>query len=642
MAPTIEKLLIANRGEIAVRIAETAARLGLRTVAVHSDADTGAFHTQCCDEAVRIGPAPAIESYLSVEALLAAAARTGADAVHPGYGFLAENAGFAQAVIDAGLTWVGPGPEAIAVMGSKSRSRSLAVELGVPVLEGSIEPTLAEARRIGFPVLVKAVSGGGGRGMRIVRTEQDFEAACVSAAREAAASFGDGSLMLERYVDRPRHVEIQVFGDTHGNTVHLYERECSIQRRHQKVIEEHPSMALDEDLRAEMGAAAVKLAAGIRYVGAGTVEFLVDAEGRFSFLEMNTRIQVEHPVTELITGVDLVEWQLRIAAGEPLPEVPPRSGAAIEARLYAEDPDRDYAPQTGRLLTWWPWKARSGRVDGGVGTGSEIGVHYDPMLAKVLGHGPTRDAARRNLIRVLEDLVVLGVGTNRDHLLRVLRHPAYAAGELHTHFLEEHAADLGPPEPGERERWALLAAALRELEALQTVRPGVPPGWRNNPWRDPSLHLGGQELRWRRLAGAWRVQVGDDVHEVAAVEDKGPILMLSVDGLTRRLVVAETPEAWHVHACGGAVVVSRDDPWPEPEGADAGGACVAPMPGSVLQVAVGPGDEVAEGQVLAVLEAMKTEHRLLAPRDGVVASVRVEVGEQVDAGAVLVELAEEE
>ncbi len=637
----MDKLLIANRGEIAVRIARTCKELGIRTVAVHSSADEDALHVRVCDEAVCIGsPAPS-ESYLRGEVLLEAAVRSGADGVHPGYGFLSENSGFAQMVIDAGLTWVGPPPKAIAVMGSKSRARDLAVELGVPVLPGSTEPTLEAARSIGFPLLVKAVSGGGGRGMRIVREEAGFEEACDAASREAQSAFGDGALMLERYLERPRHVEIQVFGDQHGGHVHLYERECSIQRRHQKVVEEHPSTVLDETLREEMGAAAVRLSKAMNYVGAGTVEFLVGPDGGFYFLEMNTRLQVEHPVTEAIAGVDLVAWQLAIAEGAPLPEVGPRRGAAIEVRVYAEDPDAGYAPRTGVVLDFHQGRHPGVRIDSGVATGSDVSVHYDPMLAKVIAEGDDRDQARRRLIRALEDLSLLGVGTNIDHLLRILRHPAYAAGELHTGFLEDHAQDLSPGDDQERVRWAMLGCAARMLAEPRALLPGIPKGWRNSRWRDPSLYLGGVELTWRGSGDGWLMALDGTSYQVQLVSQEGPAMRLSVDGLTRQMRVVEAEGAWFVHVLRGSVSVSRDDPWPAPQEEVAPGACKAPMPGKVLTVAVETGQSVAEGDLMAVLEAMKTEHRLLAPRDGIVSVVRVQPGDQVDAGTVLVALQEE-
>ncbi len=643
MTRSINKLLIANRGEIAVRIAATASCWGIRTVAVHSSADDDAPHVRACDEAVRIGgPAPA-ESYLRADALIEAARRTGADAVHPGYGFLSENAAFAQAVLDAGLTWVGPPPEAIATMGSKAAARQLAESLDVPVLPGSTDVSLSAAEAIGWPVLVKAVAGGGGRGMRVVEDPADFETACETASREAASAFGDGTLLLEKYLQRPRHVEIQVFSDTLGTHIHLAERECSIQRRHQKVIEEHPSLALDDALRERMGAEAVKLAQGIGYVGAGTVEFLVDDSGGFYFLEMNTRLQVEHRVTEGAYGfIDLVEWQLRVAWGEPLPELPPRRFACVEARLYAEDPDAGYAPRTGRVLDLHLPLKLGVRIDAGVEEGSAVSTHYDPMLAKVIAVGDDRDQARRRLILGLEDLSVLGVVTNLDHLLRVLRHPAYAVGDQHTGFLVEHADDLAPPDASERARWALLAAATLTLAQPRDVLPGIERGWRNSRWRDPSLHLGGGEVHWRVAGEGWRLTVDGQAHQVALLSQDGAAVRLRVDGLTRGLRVASDDTTWWVHALGGVATVSIDEAWPAPQDEAAAGACVAPMPGKVLSVAVEVGQAVTEGQLLATLEAMKTEHRLLAPRDGVVAAVQARVGDQVDAGAVLVALADEE
>ena len=454
----ITKVLIANRGEIAGRVAATCRAMGIATVAVASEADRTALHTRACDEVVVIGPAPARESYLRTERILAAAAETGADAIHPGYGFLSENAAFARSVEAAGLTWIGPPPEAIEAMGSKIAARLTMEAAGVPVVPGihsagqAIDALVVAAGKIGFPVLVKAAAGGGGKGMRAVHAHEDLVEAVEGAQREALAAFGDGAVYLEKLLVRPRHVEIQVFADRHGRVIHLGERECSVQRRHQKVIEEAPSPALNAELRAAMGAAAVAAARAVGDVGAGTVEFMLDADGQFYFLEMNTRLQVEHPVTELITGLDLVSWQIRVARGEPLPyaDCPPLRGWAMEVRLYAEDPQNGFLPATGRLLRYRLPSMPGVRLDTGYGEGDAISVHYDPMIAKLITWGETREAARERLVAALSAWEVAGLVTNQRFLLDLARHPAFAAGATHTGFIGEHWPDgytaEAPPE----------------------------------------------------------------------------------------------------------------------------------------------------------------------------------------------------
>ena len=441
----IRRILIANRGEIARRIARTCRAMGISPVAVFSDADAGAPHLADCDLAVRLGPPPARDSYLAIDRLIAAARSADCDAVHPGYGFLAENPDFARACGDAGLVFIGPTPEVIAALGSKENARRIATRAGVPVVPAS---EAAGAVDIPYPVLVKASAGGGGKGMRIVRSAAELQPALEAARREAAAAFGDDTLLVERYLEGARHVEIQILGDQHGNLVHLFERECSIQRRHQKIVEESPSPALTPELRTRMGDAALLLAREVGYTSAGTVEMLFGADGSFYFLEVNTRLQVEHPVTEFVTGLDLVREQIRLAEGEPLgygqADLRQR-GHAIEVRLYAEDPARGYLPATGRLIDWRVPDLAHLRVDAGVECGSEVSVHYDPMLAKLICHAPTRGEAARRLARALEELVALGVTTNRELLVAVLRHPAFLAGATDTHFLERHAAELFPP-----------------------------------------------------------------------------------------------------------------------------------------------------------------------------------------------------
>ncbi|MBA2543355.1 MAG: ATP-grasp domain-containing protein, partial [Deltaproteobacteria bacterium] len=491
---TIDKVLIANRGEIALRVMRTCRTMGLATVAVYSDADADAPFVQFADEAVWIGPSPARESYLVINQLLDAARITGASAVHPGYGFLAENAAFAEAVVDAGLVFIGPPAEVIRKLGSKQEAKRIARAAGVPVVPGyegddqSATCLTAEGQRIGWPLLVKASAGGGGKGMRIVRAESELAEAIERARGEAKSAFGDDTLLLERYIDRPRHIEIQILGDTLGNVVHLGERECSVQRRHQKIIEESPSPALDDARRAEIGRAAVELGRAVGYVGAGTVEFIADQHGAFYFLEVNTRLQVEHPVTELVTGLDLVREQLRIARGEPLgyEQAPPRTGWAIEVRLCAEDPERDYLPTTGTLLA--VDVPSNVRADLGVVAGSEVGIHYDSMLGKIIAHAPTRREAAQVLRRALDETWVPGIVTNREHLAKILAHESFLDGAIDTHFLERHAGELAARKPGlDRVRVAVVAAVLasvarrRVTASAQTGAPLAPVGWRNVP-----------------------------------------------------------------------------------------------------------------------------------------------------------------
>ena len=653
----IESVLIANRGEIAGRIIRAGHKLGLRAVAVYSDADADSPHVSAADAAVRLGPAAAADSYLNVPAILSAAARAGADAVHPGYGFLAENAEFARACAAAGLVFVGPSPEAIAAMGDKRAARRLAAGLGLPVLPGydgpaQDEATLtAEAARIGFPLMVKAAAGGGGRGMRLVGAPDELPAALAGARREAAAAFGNGDLLLERAVLRPRHVEVQVFGDSHGRVLHLGERECSVQRRHQKVIEESPSPAVGPALRAEMGAAAVALAAAVSYTGAGTVEFLLDEAGRFTFLEMNTRLQVEHPVTELVTGIDLVEWQLRVAAGEALPWAQDEitlTGHAIEARLYAEEPAADFRPTGGTVLLWQPPTGEGVRVDDGIRSGSVIGGHYDPLLAKIIAAGPTRADALRRLSRALADTVLLGLTTNLAYLRAIVAHPAFGEPDtLSTRFLEEALPDWRPSVAPEERATALIAVALAQWPQPGDGGLGY---WRNNPGQPPPL----------------RYRVGDETaavylrpvphtpdHFTAALSpDETPRdvtalvgrvgnppynIDLTIDGLRRRVMLAADGDDWWAQTADGPQRITALPLLPEPRrAAGAGGSLRAPLPGTVLAVLVEVGDSVAEGQPLVKLEAMKMEYTIRAAAAGIVEAIHHAPGDSVAADALLV------
>jgi len=654
MAP-IRKLLVANRGEIARRIFRTCRGMGISTAAVYADADRDAPYVREADVGVPLDGRSAAETYLAGDTLIAAARRVGADAVHPGYGFLAENAGFARAVVDAGLTWVGPSPESIAAMGDKLAAKRLAVRAGVPVLpdqelDGLTHAALDRAvAAVGLPVLIKAAGGGGGRGMRIVRDALALPDAVTAARREAGAAFGSDRVFLERYVESPRHVEVQILGDQHGRLVHLFERECSIQRRHQKILEEAPSMAVDGGLRERMTAAALALARAIGYTSAGTVEFLLDSQGRFYFLEANTRIQVEHPVTEAITGIDLVREQLLVAQGEPLAirqdDIAVR-GHAIEARLYAEDPASGFLPTGGRVLDWRPASGVDVRVDSGVEPGTEIAVAFDPMIAKVIAHAPTRREAAARLAAALERLVVAGVVTNRDFLVNVLRHPAFVAGETTTDFVERHRPAPGRPLPDREIGEAALAAAL----AAQVIRRAeapvlrtIPSGWRNNPsvFQAVRYRVGSREVTveyLRQRGGGFACALDGVATRARLARAALPLVDLEIDGIRRTFrVTCGAAGAVFVQDAHGEIRLDELPRFPEPPATDgATGGHVAPMPGKVLDVRVTAGDAVTRGQLLLTLEAMKMEHQLTAASDGVIAEVRVAPGQQVDAGQVLV------
>ena len=656
-------LLIANRGEIACRIARTAHRMGMRTIAVYSEADRDALHVQSCDEAVCIGPADARESYLKIPNIIAAAQRTGADAVHPGYGFLSENAAFAQAVIDAGLIWVGPPPAAINSMGSKSGAKAILEPAGVPMVPGyhgdNQDPDflLSKAEEIGFPVLIKAVSGGGGRGMRIVENADDFVKLLETAQREALGAFGDPTVLLEKYLQRPRHVEVQVFADSHGQVVHLFERDCSIQRRHQKVIEEAPAPGLSNQTSAAIGQAAVNAASAIDYVGAGTCEFLMDADQNFYFIEMNTRLQVEHPVTEWITDTDLVEWQLRVAAGEPLPlsQADIRlHGHAIEVRLYAEDPSRGFLPQTGKLeVLKFPEHDGFVRVDTGVVQGDVVSPHYDPMIAKLVVRGENRAQAVARLRSALADTQIAGVTTNRAFLHAVARHPSFADGDVHTHFIEQHGADLNVtlPNPSDEVVAAAVLALLdqrraeAETRAARTADPYSPwnstQGWRLNERIHETVELDWDEQRYT-IEVAYN---GSEYHMTLPTSPANTRVVhrepgrLGVEIAGRRFNVGVHVEgsAISVMARRGTYRFAVHDPGTAAMGQDAsGGKLTAPMPGKVTKVHVEVGAKVKKGAALLTLEAMKMEHTITAPADGTVSTLRFGEGDQVDEGVELV------
>ena len=643
----INSVLVANRGEIALRVFRTAQAMGLGTVAVFSDADHSAPHVGAADTAVRIGPAAAAQSYLSIPAVIEAAKAAGADAVHPGYGFLAENADFAEACAEAGLIFIGPPVEAVRLMGNKRLAKLHMAEAGVPCVPGyagadqSDETLIAEAEGVGFPLMVKAAAGGGGRGMRRVGTAADLPAALVSARSEALSGFGSDELIIERAIERPRHVEIQVFADQAGNTIHLGERDCSVQRRHQKVIEEAPSPAVDADLRARMGEAAVTAARSIGYVGAGTVEFLLDAAGEFYFMEMNTRLQVEHPVTEMITGLDLVEWQLRVARGENLPLSQNEvgfSGHAIEVRLYAEDPGAGFLPQTGRVLDWQPPEGPGLRTDHAVAAGLEITPYYDPMIAKVAAHGSSREDARRRLLRGLEHCTLFGVTINKAYLQNCLRQPVFAAGQATTAFVEELGDDL-------------LAAASSDLArclaaALLATRDAPPSG----PWTSIGLTSwplsieydgGAPELVGVTLRGGAHFSVGLPGAEPVGIDliARGPRdVLIQSGGLERRARWYCDHDMVCVEVDGVATAAEEVVPVRGGGAAAGDGKLLAPMPGRIVRVDAEVGQSVAAGDILVVVEAMKMEHEISATGDGTVAEVNVAPDDQVKSRQLLVRI----
>ena len=649
-ARPIRKLLVANRGEIARRIIRTAHELGIATVAVYSDGDANAPFVADAGEAVALGGRSATETYLDVAKLLAAARRTGADAIHPGYGFLSENGRFATQVVNAGLTWVGPPPAAIDGMGDKIVAKRAATNAGVPILPSSETPDPHAADMIGYPVLVKAAAGGGGKGMRIVENPEDLDAAVAAAEREAVSAFGDKRVFLERYVSRSRHIEIQILGDQHGNVVHLGERECSIQRRHQKIIEEAPSSAISAEQRQRMGDAAVALAKAVHYHSAGTVEFLVDdATGEFFFLEMNTRLQVEHPVTEAITGLDLVREMLRVAQGEPLGYAQADvslNGWAVEARLYAEDPANDFLPATGTLSAWRAANTPACRWDSGVEEGSVVGVDFDPMLAKVIAHAPTRTEAALKLALALERSAIAGVTTNRDFLVASLRHDAFLAGDTTTDFIARHRPPASSEPTGtELEIAAIVAALAAQHRARQGARTWamVRSGWRLSvmPPQERRFAWGGTELTVRYASqrdGSFQVGIGETNANTVVHQVDRDHIDIAIAGRRASYLVVAFGERWLVQGPGLAVELDQVPRFPVHGNEGPSGGLTAPMPGKVLAVAVAAGGQVSAGQLLVVLEAMKMEHHITAPVDGTVTEVRVAVGEQVDNGALLLVL----
>ena len=694
-----KRLLIANRGEIACRVIRTARRLGIRCIAVYSDADEGALHVAMADEAYRIGPAPARESYLDIEAILGPAERGRADAIHPGYGFLAENAEFAEACAGRGMVFVGPPPEAIRAMGSKREAKRLMAAAGVPLVPGyhggdqSPERLRREAEAIGWPVLLKASAGGGGRGMRAVERAADFDAALAGAKREAAAAFGDDAMLIERFVTEPRHVEVQVFGDRHGNFVHLFERDCSAQRRHQKVIEEAPAPGVGSELRGAMCEAAIAAARAIGYEGAGTVEFLLDPGGEFWFMEMNTRLQVEHPVTELVTGTDLVEWQLRVASGDPLPlaqeEIAIR-GHSIEARLYAEDPARGFLPSTGRLdhlrLPGSEASPDAGtgadhaspgtngvRVDTGVRAGDTVSMYYDPMIAKVVAWGPDRDAAADRLAAALAATEVVGLSANSEFLHALVTHPRFRAADIHTRFIEERMEDFRSADrdpPGDEDlavaAWAVAArddgAANGGPRSVDGTERGGEGGDPRSPWnrRDHwRMNGAGERIVRLRPGGDGGEMVEVAVRGGGSADARGYDIRLpsgreasvrgepagdrrwfiDIDGTRESATVVAQGERLTLFRGGRRLSFARHDPGAVSGGLEMAGGLTAPMPGRIVSVLVEPGEAVREGQAVLVLEAMKMEHTLTAPADGTVEEVRFAPGDLVDEATELVVLA---
>jgi 3-methylcrotonyl-CoA carboxylase alpha subunit len=643
----IDTLLVANRGEIACRVMHTAKAMGIQTVAVHSAIDVNARHVREADAAVNLGGAKPADSYLLVDKLIAAAQASGAQAIHPGYGFLSENAGFARAIEAAGLIFLGPPAAAIDAMGSKSAAKALMEAAGVPLVPGyhgeaqDAQTFCDAATRIGYPVLLKATAGGGGKGMKVVERESELAEALASAQREAQSSFGDSRMLVEKYVLKPRHVEIQVFADSHGNCLYLNERDCSIQRRHQKVVEEAPAPGLTPALRRAMGEAAVKAAQAIGYVGAGTVEFLLDERGDFFFMEMNTRLQVEHPVTELITGLDLVAWQIRVARGEALPitqEQVPLIGHAIEVRLYTEDPDNDFLPATGTLALYREAAAGPGRrVDSGVSEGDEVSPFYDPMLGKLIAWGENREEARLRLLAMLKETCVGGVRTNLAFLIRVLAHPAFAAAELDTGFIPRHEMQLLPPVTElPTEFWQLAAEAWVQSDAPQQRQDDTHSPWATNN----GLRLGLPAETDLHLSCQGERQVVRLRHATAStVLLHGETLSVTCEGVRQQHQAIRRGDTLYLHYAGELRSVQRFDPIAEVEASHSQhGGLTAPMNGSIVRVLVEAGQQVEAGTALVVLEAMKMEHSIRAAHAGTVKALYCREGEMVSEGAVLVEL----
>ncbi len=649
------KILVANRGEIARRVFRTCRLMGIATVAVYSDADRHAPFVSEADEAIELPGAAPADTYLRGDLVIDAALKTGAQAIHPGYGFLAENAAFATACAKAGIIFIGPSPEAIASMGSKVEARRLMLAAGIPVVPGEeiagldTATVATTAARIGYPILVKASAGGGGKGMRIVRDAAELEKSMAAAGREAQSAFGDETLFLERYIEEPRHIEVQILGDSFGTMVSLFERECSIQRRHQKIIEESPSQVVDDVQRAALGETAVRAAEVVGYLGAGTVEFLLDPGGEFFFLEMNTRLQVEHPVTELVTGIDLVRAQIRIAEGHPLdPEVigATTSGHAIEARLYAEDPRHEFLPTTGTLHRFELTEPETSvRVDTGVENGSEVSIHYDPLLAKLVVHAPTRDEAAGRLAAALARAQIHGLYTNRELLVRILRHPEFLAGRTDTHFLDRHdPAELGAPlaDPASERMHALAAALAGQYDARSgaTLLKTIPSGWRNSPSQLQNFSFRGQsgdiEVGYRFDRRGLSVCLSGEPVPAVLRSCSAASVEIEINGVLRAFATHQNGETWYVDSVLGHSALLELPRFPEAAAHEEPGSLLSPMPGRVVSVAVREGDRVTQGEVLVVIEAMKMEHSVRAPTTGLITSVRIEPEDQVLADQILI------
>ena len=659
------KILIANRGEIACRIIATAKKLGIKTVAVFSDADAHSRHVALADEAIHIGPAPASESYLLADKIIAAAQKTGAEAIHPGYGFLSENAGFANSCDKNGIAFIGPPTGAIVAMGSKSEAKRLMEAADVPLVPGyhgdaqDLDTLKKAAVDCGYPVLIKASAGGGGKGMRVVESEIDFEEALASAKREALSSFGNDQVLVEKYLLQPRHIEIQVFADTHGNAVHLFERDCSVQRRHQKVVEEAPAPGMSTDIRNKMGATAIAAAKAINYVGAGTVEFIVDRHGEYFFMEMNTRLQVEHPVTEMISGQDLVEWQLRVAAGEALPvsqDALQISGHAFEVRIYAEDPNNNFMPATGQLKhLQFPAESAHIRIDTGVRQDDSVSIHYDPMIAKLIVWDENRRSALRRLHLALRELQIVGLTNNVDFLDRIICHPSFVSGNFDTGFIEQHGDELFKQSDSDQTQMLSLATlflqAQRKSAAIQSHPSDITSPWAladnwrlNLPNLETMRFINGEDslnVEITHHTGGYSLQLpnGVTVDAHANIDANGQ-LNAFIDGQKISASVIKNDQTLHIFTDtatylltvieGHGLSIDEDD--------DKGGL-TAPMPGTIIDVLVADGDEVNEGQTLILLEAMKMEHAIKAPADGMIGSVKFKTGDMVEEGVALIEMA---
>ena len=653
---SFRKILIANRGEIALRIIHTCRQLGISSVAVYSDADVTAPHVEAADEAIYLAAAPASESYLDGAKIIAAAQRTNCDALHPGYGFLSENADFAAACAAAGIIFIGPEPDVIRPLGLKNDARKIAADAGLQIVPGydgsdqSNENLRTEILKLGFPVLIKAAAGGGGKGMRVVQAADEIDAALESARREALKSFGNELLLLEKFIAEARHIEVQILGDAHGNLIHLFERDCSVQRRHQKIIEESPSPALNDELRNKICAAAVKLGKTLNYTNAGTVEFILAPDGEFYFIEVNPRLQVEHPVTEMITGLDLVKLQIEIAEGKPLPLQPEEiktAGHAIEARLYAEDPDNNFLPATGTLYDWHVADGMNDvRIDAGIEAGMNIGINYDPLLAKVIAHGSTRDAAMRKLSYALRGLSIQGVQTNRDFLLRLLEHDNFLAGKVHTGFIAENQDALIKQENPALDRVAAMAAALYWQKQWQTsdeLLTNISPGYRNNPYRNPSLKL---QIGQREIVVSWHHRA-NDIYEVSALGETNqvniisfaqPDLRLSFDGRQINFRLTEAGDRLYLHSSSGSRTITRLPRHPEIQSATEHGAMTSTMPGQVAKIFVTVGQQVKAGDPLLILEAMKMEQTMRTAIDGIIETIHVKEGAVVGPGERLISI----